>query len=122
MSSFQVASTICTFGLAEQASFSERRDTLLRVWEFDVYLPLVHDYTTLASLFSAAVHVGTCPGLAGAGGTMYVDIGGGAGSGTLTLDNVVGSPFTAALVRMERPSAYPGGGRKCRVVFQECPP
>lgn len=119
MSSFQVSATIATFTV-NQDSFSERRDTLLRTWDLDLFLPLVTDYTTLASLFSAPYHIGVCPGTVGA--TYYVDIGGGAGAGTLTLDNVVGSPFTAALVRMERPSAYPSGARRCRVTFLECPP
>lgn len=119
MSSFQVAATIVTF-VDDEKGFSETRDTLLRVWEFEAYLALPTDYTTLLTLQSGPVHVGTCPGQAGM--TNYVDIGGGAGPGTLTLDNVVGSPFTAALTRVTRPSAYPGGGRICHVTFQECPP
>lgn len=119
MSSFQVSATVVSF-TAMPDGFSERRDTLLRTWDFDAYLVLATDYTTLASLMSAPYHVGVCPGSAGV--TYYVHIGGGAGQGTLSLDNVVGSPFTAALVKMDRPSAYPGGGRKCRVTFQECPP
>lgn len=118
MSSFQVSATTATFSV-NQDNFSERRDTLLRTWDLELILTLSSDYTALASLMSAPVHVGTCPGTAGV--TYYVDIGGGAGSGTLTLDNVVGSPFTAALVRMERPSAYPSGARKVRCSFQECP-
>lgn len=118
MSSFQVSATTATFTVNQDA-FSERHDTLLRTWDLDLYLPAASDYTTLASLLSYPVRVGTCPGTAGA--TMYVDVGGGAGAGTLTLDNVVGSPFTAVLTRMERPSAYPGGGRRCRVTFQEAP-
>lgn len=117
MSSFQVGATVASF---IDTTMSERRDTLLRVWELELYLALATDYTTLASLMSAPYHIGVCPG--GAGVTYYVDIGGGAGPGTLTLDNVVGSPFNAALVRMDRPSAYPGGARKVNVTFQECPP
>jgi hypothetical protein len=79
----------------------------------------VTDYTTLSTLYSYPVSIRTCPGSAGA--TTYADIGGGAGRGTLTLDNVVGSPFNAALTQISRPSAYPGGGRRCRVVFLEVP-
>jgi hypothetical protein len=119
VSTFQVAATIASFTV-NQDGFTERRDTLLRVWELELFLALSTDYTTLAALMSAPYHVGVCPGSAGV--TYYVDIGGGAGQGTLTLDNVVGSPFTAALVRMERPSAYPSGARKVRATFQECPP
>jgi hypothetical protein len=119
MSSFTVGITAASFTL-NQDNFSERRDTLLRTWNFEAFLALATDYTTLASLMSAPVHLGVCPGTAGV--TYYLDIGGGAGQGTLVLDNVVGSPFTAVLVGMDRPSAYPGGGRRCRVTFQEAPP
>lgn len=118
MSSFQVAATSVTF-VVNQDNFTERRDSLLRVWDVELFLTLAADYTTLNGLFSAPVSTRICPGSAGA--TAYVDIGGGAGKGTLTLDNVAGSPFTAALTRLDRPSAYPGGGRKVRASFQECP-
>jgi hypothetical protein len=119
MSSFAVGTTSVTF-TSNQDAFTERRDTLLRVWEMELFLVLPTDYTTFATLLSAPYHVGVCPGSAGV--TYYVDIGGGAGQGTLVLDNVVGSPFLAALVRMERPSSYPGGGRRVKATFQECPP
>jgi hypothetical protein len=118
MSSFQVATTTVLFTV-NQDNFSERHDTLLRTWELELYLALAADYATLRGLLSYPVHVGVAPGTAGA--TMYVDIGGGAGQGTLTIDNVVDSPFTAALTRLDRPSAFPGGGRRCRATFQECP-
>jgi hypothetical protein len=119
VSSFTVGVTVASF-TANMDNFNERRDTLLRTWDLELFLPLATDYTTLASLFSAPYHIATCPGVVGV--TYYVDIGGGAGAGTLVLDNVVGSPFSAALVRMERPSAYPGGGRRVKATFQECPP
>lgn len=118
MSSFTVATTAVTF-TANQDNFSERKDALLRSWDFEAFLANATDFTTLVSLWSGPVSVRYCPGTAGA--TAYADIGGGAGSGSLVLDNVVGSPFTAALVRIERPSAYPGGGRRARVTFQEVP-
>lgn len=118
MSSFAVGATSVSF-VVNQDNFEERRDTLLRTWDLELYLTLATDFTTLDSLFSAPVSVRYCPGSAGA--TSYADIGGGAGKGTLTLDNVVGSPFTAALVRIGRPSAFPGGGRRVRVTFQQVP-
>lgn len=118
MSSFQVGATSVSFLVVPEA-FSERRGDVLRTWDGELYVTTAADYTTLNSLFSGPVSVRTCPGSAGA--TAYVDIGGGAGKGTLTLDNVAGSPFTAALVRLERGSAYPGGGRRCRATFQEAP-
>lgn len=118
MSSFAVGATSVSF-LDNQDNFIERRNSLLRTWQFEAYLAMAADFTTLSSLLSYPVSIRTCPGSAGA--TPYVDIGGGAGAGTLTLDNVVGSPFDAALVDIERPSAYPGGGRRCRVTFQEVP-
>jgi hypothetical protein len=118
MSSFQVGATLVTFS-ANMDGFEEQRPTLLRSWTFDAYLALSTDYTVLYSLYSYPVSIRTCPGSAGA--TSYADIGGGAGRGTLTLDNVIGSPFNAALSQISRPSAYPGGGRRCRVTFLEVP-
>jgi hypothetical protein len=118
MSSFQVAATSVSFIVSDQG-FTERKDDVLRVWDLSLYLDSPTDYATLLSLWSGPVSVRTCPGTAGA--TPYVDIAGGAGAGTLTVDNVADSPFTAALVRLERPSAYPGGSRVCRATFQECP-
>jgi hypothetical protein len=50
---------------------------------------------------------------------MRVDVGGGAGFGTLVIDNHPSSPFNAILVRITRPSGYPGGGRRVRLGFQE---
>lgn len=118
MSTFQISATTVTF-LVNQDRFVERWANLLRTWDLELYLPASSDYTALAGLLSQPIHVGFCPG--SAGGTPYVQIGGGAGPGTLTLDSVVGSPFNAALASIERPSAYPGGGRTVRVSFQECP-
>jgi hypothetical protein len=118
VSSFQISATIVTF-LADQDQFTERRQNLLFTWDLSLLLTLATDYTTLLTLISQPVHVGLCPGSAGA--TPYVDIGNGVGPGTLTLDNVLGSPFNAALVAVERPSAYPSGSRKVRVTFQQCP-
>lgn len=118
MSSFVVSGTTATF-LVDQDGFNERRDTALRTWDLQLFLAAEADYTTLASLWSGPIHIGLCPGSAGA--TYYVHVGGGAGPGALTLDNVVGSPFTAVLIRLARPSAYPSGGRKCMATFQEAP-
>lgn len=118
MSSFSVGATSVSF-TANQDGFNERRDSLLRVWEFEALLASATDFSTLDSLFSSPVSVRICPGSAGA--TSFADIGGGAGAGTLTLDNVVGSPFTAALTSIGRASAYPGGGRRCRLTFQQVP-
>jgi hypothetical protein len=118
MSSFVVGTTTGSFTV-NMDGFSEQRPTLLRTWDFEAILTLSTDYTTLNSLFSYPVNVRTAPGSAGA--TMYIDVGGGAGKGTLTLDNVVGSPFTAILTRISRPSAYPSGSRRVRVTFQESP-
>jgi hypothetical protein len=118
MSSFVVGVTTATF-TANQDGFNERAEpqTGLRVWTFDAVLPLVTDYTTLFSLLSWQVTIKAMPG----GNSRFADIGGGAGRGALTLDNVVGSPFNAALTAVSRPSAYPGGGRKAQVTFQEVP-
>jgi hypothetical protein len=116
MSGFQVSVTNVTFTVADQG-FAERRENLLRTWDLVLYLVNPTDYTTLVGLWSGPISVRICPGSAGA--TAYVDIAGGAGKGTLTLDNVAGSPFTAALVRLDRPSAYPGGGRRVQATFQE---
>lgn len=119
MSSFQapIGGTSVTFTVADQG-YAEHQDGLLRTWDLLLYLANATDYATLVSLWSGPVSVRVCPGSAGA--TAYVDIAGGAGRGTLTVDNVAGSPFTAALVRITRPSAYPGGSRRCSASFQEC--
>lgn len=118
MSSFQVASTPVSF-IDNADVFTETYQSILRTWDIEIYLTASTDYSTLVSLLSYPVTIRPCPGSAGL--TMTADVGGGAGAGTLTLDNVVGSPFNAVLTRIERPSAYPGGGRKCRVTFQEVP-
>lgn len=118
MSSFAVGGTSVSF-LAPDQGFNERKDSLLRTWDLALYLNSASDFTTLLSLWSGPVTVRVCPGSAGA--TAYVDIAGGAGKGTLTIDNATGSPFSAALTRLDRPSAYPGGSRHCTATFQECP-
>lgn len=118
MSTFVIGVTTGTF-TADQEGFVERTDGGLRVWEFTALLTLAADYATLFSLRSWLVSKRPIPG--GTAAATVVDVGGGAGKGTLTLDNVVGSPFTAVLSRIERPSAYPGGGRKTHVSFEEVP-
>jgi hypothetical protein len=118
MSSFVVGGTTVNFTIDYQGFF-EHKANLLRTWDFTVLLANATDYASLAGLWSGPVNVRACPGSAGA--TPYVDIAGGAGKGTLTIDNASDSPYTAALVRMDRPSAYPSGGRRCTVSFQECP-
>lgn len=118
MSSFQVGITSVSFTV-DWDNFTEQYQSVLRTWDCEIYLALATDYTTLISLLSYPVTIRACPGSAGV--TMVADIAGGAGQGTLTLDNVLGSPFNAALTRIERPSAYPGGGRRARVTFQEVP-
>lgn len=118
MSSFTVGATAVTFTDSSQG-FSERRSNLLRTWDLDIYIASPTDYATLESLWSGPVTIRTCPGSAGA--TPYADIAGGAGAGALVIDNHPGSPFTAALTRLDRPGAYPGGGRRCTVTFQEVP-
>jgi hypothetical protein len=116
VSSFAVGATTVT--IQEQSDgFQEQYPTLLRTWEFDALLTLTTDYTTLVTLVTYPITVRACPGPAGV--TMITDYGGGAGPGTLTLDNVVGSPFSAMLIRISRPSAYPGGARKVHLSFQE---
>lgn len=118
MSSFQIGATLVNFTV-NQDSFSERKDNpVLRTWDLELYLVLVTDYTLLIGLVSGPVTVRLCRGSAGI--TADIAMGGGPGPGTLTLDNVVGSPFLAAMTRLERPSAYPSGSRRCRVTFQEC--
>ena len=118
MSTFVISSTTSTF-TADQDGFSERTDPQsgLRVWTFTALLTASSDYTTLFGLLSWLVSKKAMPGGTG----RFVDIGGGAGKGTLTLDNVVGSPFTAALTSINRPSAYPSGSRKAQVTFEEVP-
>lgn len=118
MSTFQIGATTVTFTV-NQDSFSERKDNpVLRAWDVELYLTLAADYTSLIGLVSGPITVRLCRGSAGI--TADIAMGGGPGPGTLTLDNVVGSPFLAALTRLERPSAYPSGGRRCRASFQEC--
>lgn len=118
MSSFAIGLTTVNFE-ANQDGFQEQYPTLLRTWSFEAILTVTTDYVTLAGLLSYPISIRSCPGSAGA--TMFADIGGGAGAGTLTLDNVVGSPFNAALSSIQRPSAFPGGGLRARVSFQEVP-
>jgi hypothetical protein len=119
LSSFAIAPTTVTF-IADLDTFNERTDGGLRVWEFKAYLTLPTDYTSLFSLRSWLVSKKPMPGGTTSAAT-FVDIAGGAGKGTLTLDNVVGSPFTAALTRIQRPSAYPGGSRYANCTFEETP-
>lgn len=118
MSTFVIGGTTATF-TADQEGFNERSEpqTGLRVWAFNAVLPLLTDYTTLFGLLSWLVTIRAMPG----GNSRFADIGGGAGRGALTLDNVVGSPFNAVLTSISRPSAYPGGGRKAQVTFEEVP-
>lgn len=116
MSTFVISATTATF-IADEDGFAERMDGGLRVWQFTAVLPTATDYTALFGLRSWLVSKRPIPG----GSATFADVGGGAGKGALTLDNVVGSPFTAALTRVDRPSAYPGGARKCQVTFEEVP-
>jgi hypothetical protein len=118
MSTFVIGATTSTF-TAESEGYSERTEpqTGLRVWSFTGLFSAATDYTTLFGLLSWLVTKKAMPGGTG----RFADIGGGAGKGTLTLDNVVGSPFTAALTSLNRPSAYPSGQRKAQVVFEEVP-
>lgn len=118
MSSFTVGATSVTF-TAQDQGFVEHKAGLLRTWDMELYLANATDFSTFLSLWSGPVSIRTCPGSAGA--TAFADIAGGAGSGALVIDNATGSPFTAALVRIDRPSAYPGGGRRCSATFQEVP-
>jgi hypothetical protein len=120
VSSFVVGITTATF-TADQDGFNERTEPQsgLRVWTFKALLALTTDYTTLFSLQSWLVTKRAMPG--GASTTRYADVGGGAGRGTLTLDNVVGSPFFAVLTQINRPSAYPSGARYAQVTFEEVP-
>ncbi|GAC1397733.1 MAG: hypothetical protein NVSMB60_08090 [Mycobacterium sp.] len=118
MSTFAIGLSTVTF-VADQPSFNERNDGGLRVWEFNAYLSLPADYTTLFSLRSWLVSKRAIPG--GSALATVIDVGGGAGKGTLTLDFVLGSPFTAILTRITRPSSYPGGGRRAIVTFDESP-
>jgi hypothetical protein len=118
MSTFVIGGTTATF-TADQDGFSEsvERQTGLRTWTFSAILTLPADYTTLFGLRSWLVTRKAMPG----GAAVFADIAGGAGRGTLTLDNVVGSPFFAALSAITRPSAYPSGARKASVTFEEVP-
>lgn len=118
MSTFQVGVGLVTF-TADQEGFSERTDGGLRVWDFTTLLVLSTDYTAMYALRSWLVSKRPIP--AGTALATVVDVGGGAGKGTLTLDNVLGSPFTAVLTRIQRPSAYPGGSRRVQVTFEEVP-
>jgi hypothetical protein len=117
MSSFQISATTVTFTV-NQDNFSERKDNpVLRTWDLELFLALASDYTALIGLVSGPITVRLCRGSAGI--TADIAMGGGPGPGTLTIDNVIGSPFNAALTHLDRPSAYPGGGRRCRASFQE---
>lgn len=116
MSRFTIAASFVNFTV-DQEGFVERWDGPLRVWEFTGLLALSTDYTTLITLRSWLVTKRPIP----AGVTTYIDVGGGPGRGILALDNVLGSPFTAILTRLQRPSAYPGGSRKVQMTFEESP-
>lgn len=118
MTSFVIGATTATF-VADQNGFNEKTDpaTGLRIWTFAALFTLTTDYTTLFGLLSWLVSKKAMPGGTG----VFADIAGGAGKGTLTLDNVVGSPFGAALTSITRPSAYPSGGRRAQVQFDEVP-
>lgn len=118
MSTFVIGGTTSTF-TADQDGFSESTDrqTGLRTWTFTALLATSSAYTTLFGLRSWLVSRRAMPGGTGA----FADIGGGAGKGVLTLDNVVGSPFNAALPTINRPSAYPSGQCRASVVFEEVP-
>jgi hypothetical protein len=93
------------------------QQTGLRNWSFSALLPTSTDYTTLFGLRSWLVSRYAAPG----GSGIFADVGGGSGKGTLSLDNVIGSPFNAVLTAITRPSAYPGGQRKASVTFLEVP-
>lgn len=118
MSTFVISATTSTF-TADSEGFSEATDpqTGLRTWSFTALLAAASDFTTLFGLRSWLVSRYAMPG----GSGRFADVGGGAGSGAFTLDNAVGSPFTAVLVGINRPSAYPGGARKAQVTFWEVP-
>jgi hypothetical protein len=118
MSTFVISASTSTF-TADQDGFSESYDqqTGLRNWSFTALLPTSTDYTTLFGLRSWQVSRYAAPG----GSGVFADVGGGSGKGTLTLDNVVGSPFGAVLYSISRPSAYPGGQRKATCTFWEVP-
>lgn len=115
-STFAIGANTVSF-TADENGFTERIDGGLRVWDFTAFLVLSTDYTLLFSLRSWLVSKKPIP--SGAASATFVDVGGGAGKGTLTLTNVLGSPFTAVLTRIQRPSAYPGGSRKVQVTFEE---
>lgn len=116
MSTFVIGVNTATF-TANQDGFMERMDGPMRVWDFEAILALTADYTMLYSLRSWLLSKRVIP----SGTTIYADIGGGAGRGQLTLDNVLGSPFNAVLTRIQRPSAYPSGARRVQVTFEEVP-
>jgi hypothetical protein len=118
VSTFVIGGTTATF-TADQDGFSESADrqTGLRTWSFTALLAASSDFTTLFGLRSWLVSRKAMPGGTGT----FADIGGGAGKGVLTLDNVVGSPFNVALSAINRPSAYPSGQRKAQVTFEEVP-
>jgi hypothetical protein len=97
MSSFAVSTTTVVFTIDRQG-FMEHKANLLRTWDMTLLLASATDCAT-----------------------PYADIAGGAGKGTLTVDNASDSPYTAALVRIDRPSAYPGGARRVTASFQEVP-
>ena len=105
-------------------NYRQVRENMLRTWDLELYLTAVANFTLLDSVVCALTSVRVCPGSNGS--TPYVDVsgqgtgvGGGIGTGTLTIDNLIDSPYTAILTRLTRPSAYPGGGARCQATFQE---
>lgn len=117
MSTFVISATTATF-TADAEGFSERTDrqTGLRSWTFSAVFSAASDYTTLFGLRSWLVSRYAAPG----GSGLFADVGGGSGKGTLTIDNAVGSPFSATLSEIGRPS-WIGGDRKAQVTFDEVP-
>lgn len=115
MSSFAVGLSSVSFDAVYEQPNDGRVTFDGPVREFDLLLSIASaaDETTLIGLRSWSVNVRPIPG----GSNAFVDIAGGAGSGTLTLDNVTGSPFTGVLYHLDRGTAFPDGRRVIRARF-----
>lgn len=103
MSQFAVAGTIATF-TALLTGFSDKGGALETI-TFGIEVDSATEWGALFSLRSWSVSQRPIPG----GNTVYVDIGGGAGAGTLTLDNL--DSHTAVLTDVSRDLLEPGSLR-----------
>lgn len=114
-SSFVIGGTTVNFLLVDRDGFDETCGVGIE-FRLTALLASVADFNTLLTLRTPAVDVAFPPGAA-LTTLPVIDVLYGAGSGTLTIDNVTGSPFTALLKELQRPSATPDGKVRASCTF-----